>query len=57
MSQTLHSFPKNALEEVRASLTEYKGKQYSFPFKTDSDGVGHGYRGLILTERPEARGE
>ena len=25
MSQVLHQFPKNATEEVRASLTEYKG--------------------------------
>lgn len=26
--QLVHSFPKNPLEEVRASLTEFKGKQY-----------------------------
>jgi hypothetical protein len=24
----VHSFPKNPLEEVRSSLTVYKGKQY-----------------------------
>jgi len=27
-SQIVHSFPKNALEEVRISLSQYKGKQY-----------------------------
>lgn len=27
-AQVIHSFPKNPLEEVRASLTVYKGKQY-----------------------------
>mgnify|MGYP001007748265 FL=1 len=27
-AQLIHSFPKNPLEEVRASLTVYKGKQY-----------------------------
>jgi hypothetical protein len=27
-AQTVHSFPKNPLEEVRASVTSYKGKQY-----------------------------
>ncbi|MGV8074932.1 MAG: transcriptional coactivator p15/PC4 family protein [Syntrophobacteraceae bacterium] len=27
-AQVVHSFPKNPLEEVRASLTVYKGKQY-----------------------------
>ncbi|MFP5212537.1 MAG: transcriptional coactivator p15/PC4 family protein, partial [Acidobacteriota bacterium] len=26
--QVVHSFPKNPLEEVRVSLTVYKGKQY-----------------------------
>lgn len=27
-AQIVHTFPKNPLEEVRASLTIYKGKQY-----------------------------
>lgn len=27
-AQVVHSFPKNPLEEVRASLSIYKGKQY-----------------------------
>ncbi len=27
-SQIVHSFPKNPLEEVRSSLTFFKGKQY-----------------------------
>jgi hypothetical protein len=27
-SQIIYSFPKNALEEVRVSLSSYKGKQY-----------------------------
>jgi hypothetical protein len=27
-SQIVHSFPKNALEEIRVSLSRYKGKQY-----------------------------
>jgi len=26
--QTVHSFPKNPLEEVRSSITFFKGKQY-----------------------------
>ncbi len=26
--QIVHSFPKNPLEEVRSSVTYYKGKQY-----------------------------
>lgn len=26
--QLVHSFPKNPLEEVRSSLTVFKGKQY-----------------------------
>lgn len=26
--QLVHTFPKNPLEEVRASVTVYKGKQY-----------------------------
>lgn len=26
--QLVHSFPKNPLEEVRASISVYKGKQY-----------------------------
>ncbi|MGD9506855.1 MAG: transcriptional coactivator p15/PC4 family protein [Syntrophobacteraceae bacterium] len=26
--QIIHSFPKNALEEIRISLSSYKGKQY-----------------------------
>jgi hypothetical protein len=26
--QLVHTFPKNPLEEIRASLTVYKGKQY-----------------------------
>ena len=30
--------------------------RYSSPFKIDSDGVGGRYGGLILMERPEARG-
>ena len=27
-NQTVHSFPKNPTEEIRASLSSYKGKQY-----------------------------
>lgn len=27
-AQLVHSFPKNPLEEIRASLTVYKGKDY-----------------------------
>ncbi|MCE5243637.1 MAG: transcriptional coactivator p15/PC4 family protein [Syntrophobacteraceae bacterium] len=27
-AQLVHSFPKNPLEEIRASLTVYKGKEY-----------------------------
>jgi hypothetical protein len=27
-SKTVHVFQKNALEEVRASISHYKGKQY-----------------------------
>ena len=26
--QLVHTFPKNPLEEIRASVTVYKGKQY-----------------------------
>ncbi len=42
-SRIVYSFPKNALEEVRVSLSNYKGKQYvdmRIYYKTD-DGDFH----------------
>ena len=51
-TQTLHSFPKNALEEVRASLTEYKGKQYidlRVFYKADNDEMRPTKKGLTLS--------
>jgi hypothetical protein len=51
MTQTLHSFPKNALEEVRASLTEFKGKQYidlRVFYKADDDEFRPTKKGLTL---------
>jgi hypothetical protein len=51
MSQTLHSFSKNALEEVRASLTQYKGKQYvdlRVYYKAEDDEFRPTKKGLTL---------
>ena len=51
MSQILYSFPKNAMEEVRASLTEYKGKQYidlRVFYKDDSNELKPSKKGLTL---------
>jgi hypothetical protein len=52
MSQTLHSFRKNALEEVRASLTEYKTRQYidlRVFYKADNDEFRPSKKGLTLS--------
>ena len=51
MSKTLHSFPKNTLEEVRASLTEFKGRQYidlRVFYKADDDEFRPTKKGLTL---------
>jgi hypothetical protein len=50
-NQTLHSFSKNSLEEVRASLTEYKGKQYidlRVFYKADDEEFRPTKKGLTL---------
>lgn len=51
MSQILYSFPKNAMEEVRASLTDYKGKKYidlRVFYKGDHDEMKPSKKGLTL---------
>lgn len=50
-AKVVHSFPKNPLEEVRASLTVYKGKQYvdlRIYYKGDDDEFRPSKKGLTL---------
>lgn len=52
MSQTIFSFPKNSLEEVRASLTEFKGRQYidlRVFYKAEDDEFRPTKKGLTLS--------
>jgi len=50
--QIIHSFPKNPLEEVRASLTTFKGKQYvdlRIYYKGDDGEYHPSKKGLTLS--------
>lgn len=50
-ARVVHSFPKNPLEEVRASVTVYKGKQYldlRVYYKGDDDEYRPSKKGLTL---------
>jgi hypothetical protein len=50
--QLLYSFPKNPLEEVRASITVFKGKQYidlRIYYKTDDGEYHPSKKGLTLS--------
>lgn len=51
-AQLVHSFPKNPLEEIRASLTVYKGKQYAdlrVYYKGDDGEFHPSKKGLTLS--------
>ncbi len=51
-AQIVHTFPKNPLEEVRASLTVYKGKQYvdlRIYYKGDDGEYHPSKKGLTLS--------
>lgn len=50
--QVVHSFPKNPLEEVRASVSVYKGKQYvdlRIYYKGDDGEFHPSKKGLTLS--------
>ena len=50
--QLVHSFPKNPLEEVRASVTVFKGKQYvdlRIYYKGDDGEYRPSKKGLTLS--------
>ena len=50
--QVVHSFPKNPLEEVRASISVYKGKQYvdlRIYYKGDDGEFHPSKKGLTLS--------
>jgi hypothetical protein len=51
-AQIVHSFPKNPLEEVRISLSVYKGKQYidlRIYYKGDDGEFHPSKKGLTLS--------
>jgi hypothetical protein len=51
-SKILHSFPKNPLEEVRSSVTFFKGKQYvdiRIYYKGDDGEYHPSKKGLTLS--------
>jgi len=50
--QVVHSFPKNPLEEVRSSVTSFKGKQYvdiRIYYKGDDGDFHPSKKGLTLS--------
>jgi hypothetical protein len=50
-NQTVYTFPRNALEEIRASLSTYKGKQYldlRIYYKSDDGEFHPSKKGITL---------
>ncbi len=51
-TQMIHSFPKNALEEIRVSISHYRGKQYidlRVYYKTDDGEFHPSKKGVTLS--------